>query len=155
ELTKHLSETEMWNGFANRFLWLLVRRSKLLPDGGAELDLTNIQAKLGEAVEQAKQTDVLKRGPAAAELWHTIYPELTHGRPGLYGAATARAEAMVLRLSMLYALLDKSNAIDVPHLKAALAMWTYSDASAQLIFGSGDAETDDPLAARLLLAIRQ
>ncbi len=35
ELLRYLTETEAGNGFANRFLWLLVRRSKELPFGGA------------------------------------------------------------------------------------------------------------------------
>jgi hypothetical protein len=34
ELGRHLTETETANGFANRFVWLLVKRSKILPFGG-------------------------------------------------------------------------------------------------------------------------
>jgi hypothetical protein len=34
ELKKYLSATEMANGFGNRFLFPLVRRSKSLPEGG-------------------------------------------------------------------------------------------------------------------------
>jgi hypothetical protein len=34
ELLRHLSDTEAANGFANRFLWHMVRRSKALPFGG-------------------------------------------------------------------------------------------------------------------------
>jgi hypothetical protein len=34
ELLRLLSETEAHNGFANRFLWLVVHRSKALPFGG-------------------------------------------------------------------------------------------------------------------------
>ena len=33
EVRRYLTETERANGFANRFLWLLVKRSKTLPDG--------------------------------------------------------------------------------------------------------------------------
>ena len=35
ELRKHLDQTEMLNGFANRYLLACVRRGKLLPHGGA------------------------------------------------------------------------------------------------------------------------
>src|SRR3712207_8305102 len=35
---RHLSETEAANGFANRFLWIMVRRSKELPFGGGAPD---------------------------------------------------------------------------------------------------------------------
>ena len=34
ELRRTLTEVEAANGFGNRFLWLCVRRSQLLPEGG-------------------------------------------------------------------------------------------------------------------------
>jgi hypothetical protein len=34
ELLRHLTETETANGFANRFIWFLVKRSKELPFEG-------------------------------------------------------------------------------------------------------------------------
>ena len=33
ELRRYLDATETANGFANRFMWLCVRRSKVLPEG--------------------------------------------------------------------------------------------------------------------------
>jgi len=42
----------------------------------------------------------------------------------------------VLRLSSLYAVLDSSAEVRPPHLRAALALWRYAEASARLIFGS-------------------
>ena len=42
ELVKHLTETEMANGLANRFVWMLVKRSKHLPFGG-EWHTVNLQ----------------------------------------------------------------------------------------------------------------
>jgi hypothetical protein len=50
-------------------------------------------------------------------------------QPGLLGALTARAEAQVIRLALLFALLDKEGSIGVAHLKAALAFWRYCEAS--------------------------
>jgi DNA replicative helicase MCM subunit Mcm2 (Cdc46/Mcm family) len=74
---------------------------------------------------------------------------LSEGKPGLLGAITARAEAQVLRLSCIYALLDCSNAVGVDHLKAALALWRYCDESARWIFetGTGNKNADKILAA--------
>jgi hypothetical protein len=40
-----------------------------------------------------------------------------------------------MRLSALYALLDKSAVVKADHLKAALALWEYCEASARFIFG--------------------
>jgi hypothetical protein len=70
--------------------------------------------------------------------------------PGLYGAATSRAEAQVLRLSALYAVLDCSPVMRLPHLQAALAVWDYCGASASLFFGTA---TGDHTADRILEAI--
>jgi hypothetical protein len=36
-----------------------------------------------------------------------------------------RAEAHVLRVAILYALLDRSNVIEAAHVKASLALWRY------------------------------
>jgi hypothetical protein len=47
----------------------------------------------------------------------------------------------------LYAALDVSEYIRLPHLKAALALWQYAEASAQYIFGNA---TGDPIADRIL-----
>ena len=66
------------------------------------------------------------------------------------GAATSRAEAQVLRLSAIYAALDCSSVITVPHLEAALAVWDYCYASATLLFGRS---TGDPIADRIREAI--
>jgi hypothetical protein len=138
ELLTHLTETESVNGFANRFLYLLVRRSKELPNPSpvpaqAVQPLVN---DLTAAVAFARAPRILDRDPIAAGHWEAIYSALSAERPDLYGAITARAEVHVLRLSVLYALLDRSPLIQTEHLKAALALWTYADTSARILFGS-------------------
>ena len=97
---------DCFNGFANRFLWALVRRSKLLPDGGNGLDVVTLQERLATALAAAKKITTMSRSQEARALWHQLYPELTAERPGLFGAVVGRGEAQTLRLSMLYALLD-------------------------------------------------
>jgi hypothetical protein len=53
---------------------------------------------------------------------------------------------------MLYALLGGKGTIEEDHLRAALAFWSYADASAKLIFGE---EPEDPLVALVLDKLRQ
>jgi len=142
ELAKYLRDAELFNGFANRFLWVLSRRSRLLPDGGADVDLSPYGVRFGYSLAAARQVGQLVRSPAARELWHSVYPDLTAERPGLWGAVTGRGEAQCLRLSEGYALLDGSATIDAVHLRAALAVWSYCCESARIIFGI---ETPDPL----------
>ena len=48
----------------------------------------------------------------------------------------ARSEAQVIRLSLIYALLDSQDVITFPHLDAALAVWAYCEAWALRIFGA-------------------
>lgn len=148
ELRRHLDRTEVANGFLNRFLLVCVRRSQCLPEGGAlrDQDLVPLTDALRGAVEAARLTGELARDTAARALWADVYPELSEGQAGLLGAATSRAEAHVVRLSALYALLDQSRVIGRQHLEAALALWAYCETSARFVFGDALA---DPVADKL------
>ena len=154
ELAQYLSRTEAHNGFANRCLWTSVRRSQSLPEGGAlpPDQLSSLARELRRTLNWAQsQTEILfRRTPAARELWQDRYPALSQGRPDVYGAATSRAEAQVLRLSAIYAALDCSAVVDASHLHAALAVWDYCQASARLFF---DVAPIDPTARRISEAL--
>lgn len=154
ELRRYLTATESANGFANRFLWARSSRSKALPEGGnlGEPELDALAQMLRPAATFGRTADLLKRAAAARKLWADVYPELSDGQPGLLGAVTSRAEAQVLRLSLLYALLDCSSEIQLPHLTAALAAWDYCEKSARLIFGDA---LGDPVADTILSALRR
>lgn len=153
ELRRTLTEVEAANGFGNRFLWLCVQRSQLLPEGGDYPDraLAPLVAALRQAILAARQCARMVRSDTARQRWCEIYTAVAEGAPGLVGALTARAEAQVLRLSMLYALCDQSAVIDVPHLEAAYALWRYCEASARYIFGES---LGDPLADTILQILR-
>ena len=62
----------------------------------------------------------------------------------MVGSMTSRAEAQVMRLACIYALLDRSSIIKTAHLLAAQAVWDYAEASTRYIFGGkqGDTITD-------------
>jgi len=162
ELLRAIDDVDADNGLLNRFLWCCSRRSKVLPEGG----------RLFEVVESPKWVDLqaafnrntpteprrLVRDADAADLWgrdshpdRGVYAELSRERFGLAGAATARAHAQVLRLSLLYAVLDGATEIRREHLDAALAVWAFCEASARYIFGDA---LGDPTADALLKALR-
>jgi hypothetical protein len=153
ELLRTLDAADSFNGFCNRFLWICTRRSKCLPEGGAisGVDFGPDLRALGEVFENMKDAGIVTRDADARELWASVYPELSEGKPGLLGAVTSRAEAQVMRLSIIYALLDGSRVVRVPHLKAALAVWDYCLASAKYIFGQ---RLGDKLADELLSLLR-
>lgn len=153
ELLKYLTETEYGSGFANRFLWICAKRWQLLPDGGGTPDYRTIVPRLRAALDFAREClQPLERDDAARALWHAEYPKLSDERDGLLGAVTARAEAQVLRLSTLYAVLACSSVVRVEHLRAALALWRYGDASTAYIFGGLQG---DGVADRILEAMRE
>ena len=145
ELNRYLNSTEAGNGFANRFLFFYVKRSKILPEGGliTEVNFTKMVTQLREVAEFTKKVGEMKRDEEARKIWFKVYPALSEGKEGLFGAVTARAEAQVMRIACIYALLDKSAIIRKEHLAAALAVWEYSEASARYIFGDS---LGDPVA---------
>jgi Protein of unknown function (DUF3987) len=141
ELRRVMSETDAGNGFANRILWVCVKRACYLPDGGDDVNINDEVRRLHEAIAYGQKAGRLKRDAEASALWRRRYHDLSSGRPGLLGAVTNRAEAQVTRLSLIYALLDRSDDVKRVHLEAALAVWDYCLASARFIFGAalGDA----------------
>ena len=151
ELRARLTRTDMANGFANRFLFALVRKSKSLPHGGhfPDEDMRKFGSRIAKAAEFARKVGRVRMTDAAATAWSAAYADLSSERPGLLGAVTARAEAQTIRLAMIYALFDHKDTIDIDHLEAAIALWAYCDESATVIFGDsiGDPVADDILAA--------
>ena len=147
ELLRYMTSTEAGNGFGNRFLWVCVQRARILPEGGNLTgdELAPLFDRLGHAVMFAKTASELKRDEEARALWYAVYPELSEGKPGLLGSLIGRAEAQVMRLACIYALLDCSPRIRKAHLEAALAVWRYCEDSARYIFGDslGNPLADD------------
>lgn len=135
ELRQQLTETNGADGLGNRFLWLAVRRTKLvpLPPRPDPLVAPHI-ADLAVALDFARRTGTVSMGVDAADHW-TAWYSTRAPRLGLLGVLTARAEAQVARLAMVYALADRSETIGLEHLEAAIAFWEYAERSAGFIFG--------------------
>jgi len=156
ELLKHASTSNLGGGIGNRFVFLLVRRSKLLPFGAEESKFPeDLVRRLKEAVVFGKNprhirvSEKKEDGQSAADLWRAVYKDLSTSEPGLFGAVTGRAEAQVRRLATIYAALDQSQEVRIPHLLAALSLWDYSRQSSFLIFKgrTGDDIADEIFAS--------
>jgi hypothetical protein len=138
ELVEYLTAADAHNGFANRFLWICVRRSKLLPFGG-DLDDDAILAMgrvIEDAIAKAARLGRLTLSDDAREAWARVYGALTTGEEGIVGTILGRGAPYVLRIAGVYAALDASPQIERPHLDAGLALWGYADASVRQIFGA-------------------
>lgn len=153
ELSRLLSQSEMFNGLANRFLWVAATRSQLLPEGGRieEVNFNNEIMELQTAIRFARTAGQVRWAESTRELWSAAYRNLSEAKPGILGSVTARSEAQVLRLSGIYALLAGSALIQPEHLQAAMAVWDYCDRSARWIFGT---KTGNKNADKILTALR-
>lgn len=153
ELRLNLAEAEKLNGYVNRFLWIATRRARLLPLGGASLDLGPLAHRVALAVEHAQLAEEIGLDEAATHFWCAeVYPRLNEPAEGLLGAILARGPAQVRRLAMLYALLDFADVVRLPHLLAAVALWDYCERSCRWVFDVGG--TGDPNADEILAALR-
>jgi hypothetical protein len=152
ELLRNLTDTETVNGFGNRFVWFAVRRSKELPfpSSPAESDLSALAREIRKVLPIARACGELTLSPSARKRWADCYHDLSADRPGMVGALLGRAEAQVMRVSGLYAVLDGHSTIDLVHLNAARALWQHAEASTRMIFGNS---VGDPVADAMLKAI--
>ncbi|MGN6586599.1 MAG: DUF3987 domain-containing protein [Solirubrobacterales bacterium] len=154
ELRKELKRTDAASGFGNRFLYVCARRSKSLPEGGALTDdhWQRVTPRLADAICFGRSAGILTRDQEARELWAAIYDRLSEGASGLFGAITSRSEAQVMRLAVIYAVLDQAKEIQRDHLEAALAVWEYCEASARYLFGES---LGNDIADRVVDELRQ
>lgn len=136
ELKSLLTANDAGNGFANRILWTHSSRTKLLPDGGeiGTVDFGEVIKSLQAALALARTRTEIKRSLEASKYWHAIYPKLTEELHGRWGEVTSRGEAQVVRLSLLFSLLEGCQQIELAHLKAAEALWNYCRDSARWAF---------------------
>ena len=146
ELLRNLYEVEISNGFANRFTFLAVRRSKLLPEPDVLQPhvVADLTGQLAERLEMGRDLGVMQRTTAAKPRWREIYEELANPPEGMVGALVARAAPQILRLSAIYAVLDGRRDIHREHLERAYSLYQYAEKSARYIFGEtlGDAIAD-------------
>ncbi len=151
ELMQTVKAGDVHGGTLNRFLLVLSDRARLLPHGGDLDDLGTVPARIADAVEFARSVGRMRRTPEADRLWESAYPELTAPRGSEHVAAVlSRAEAQVLRLSLLMALAARRAEITADDLAAALDLWAYCQTSAETTF----AGVHDKLFHKILDGIR-
>lgn len=150
ELLTLLEKSDIYNGFANRFLWVAARRQKsvAIPLPMHDNVVDRIASKLADAIACADRSDSMTMNEEASEFWCELYPKLTLGKSGIVGIVTDRGEGQVVRLALIYALLDKAVKIRKEHVQAAYAFWRYCEDSASFIFGC--VPTDDPERRKIL-----
>ena len=142
------------SGDGNRFIWCYTKRTQLCPNGGPQIDwasatieyagkteplLVYTQEMLRDVVfgdsEVSLGYRLIPLTKAASKFWLHLYLRLEKDqREGFLGGMTSRAAAHIRRIAMILCLVDREGAVDVKHLKAAEAIWNYSQESACFIF---------------------
>jgi hypothetical protein len=155
ELRRHITSTELANGYLNRILIICCRRQRLLPEGGQHDPLTGtgLDRLLAQALKHARSVGHVSLDNPAREQWHDAYHQLAaQPADGIVALITARAEAHIIRLALIYALADSQSQIHPPHLTAALTLHDYAARSAAWALTGA---TGQPLAEQIHTALRQ
>jgi Protein of unknown function (DUF3987) len=148
-----LGATSIFNGFGNRFLWVMAQQSQELPFGG-ELRVESLDRVVSEVrrsirwcLSKGRNIDFDSR---TRRMWPDLYSGLNRRPDNAFGAITDRAVAQVRRIALVYAALDRSPEIRRPHLAAALEVWRYCEDSATYLFADVPGNPIDTTILRVL-----
>lgn len=148
ELLSKMGKDDASNGYANRFLHVYSERKSVHPIPGrlhsrVEKDFGD---RLAERLAFARSAGEVGRSADFVQAWDAVYRivEYMPSSGGFFDSLSARAPAHLLRLSLIYALLDGSRVLEGRHLTSALALWEYCESTVAHVWGAslGDAKKD-------------
>jgi hypothetical protein len=146
ELLAKLTDTDVANGFANRFLVVYSQRSKSLPrDVPFDREaVAGLVSRLDKAVRAAAKVGRIPFTERGIKVWDEYYYAMdARALPGgRIADLVNRWAANTLRLAVTYALLDGEDAMDDTHVRAAIACWQYIEASIRHVFDDEEADKD-------------
>lgn len=153
EALKLLQEVDAQNGFLNRFLWIYTDRTGFLSRAQPVRveHYTVLIKQLAQNLNRGRARSEIPLSIEAWKWWDEKYTEISEAEPGLYGAITARGEAHIPRLALIFALIENASEIGVDHFEAAMAIWRYSCETVKWSFG---AAFPNPIANRLYEALK-
>jgi hypothetical protein len=164
ELKECMKNADIYNGFANRVLWCASRRSGKVPRPKfvAWTKYPEIIVKFRAALNgfaprrsmTIRREEQINFDERSFEVWDDFYIQNeteAENTGGVLGGVIARGKAHVLRLSMIYAIIDGSATILPQHIDSAIAVWEYCKASAAWAFGDN---SGNPLADRILWLLK-
>lgn len=138
ELRGTLTNTEAYNGFGNRILYVWAKRSKNVAISDVRLDvekLSRIADALASNVTKAQVIGRVDLDSAARGRWIQIYEEVQDDDPGgLLGTLIARADVFIQRVALILALADGDDILRIQHLNASYAIWQYCRGTAEHVF---------------------
>lgn len=162
ELSSAMRVRDLTNGFANRFLFIWAERQGVVPFPAAAGDtaILDFATRLKDSIAIASSSEEVSASPEARSLFEDFYYGHRQGVgvPSVVQNLTERHPPYAWRLALTFALLDQSDVIDAPHMKAALAWLTFCRESVVRIFSSVDLEEQairaGEFARRILAALQ-
>jgi hypothetical protein len=144
ELHHCLHGIELSNGLVNRYLWPLTWCVKDLDDPKDYTAKAREHAKLWiAALRNSVGIGQVKFAKEASALWKKQYGLLKHGgRAGVPPRGEGRGQDVasrghvaVMRLALIFAVLEGSKVITAPMLEAAMLAWDYCERCTHYLFG--------------------
>jgi hypothetical protein len=162
DLVKSLTDTDLRNGWANRWLWFWAekRQGTFKQTGENKVDAA-MQTFIGDGIEFARRmaAPALVRAPfsmgltpAAEALLDRVSLELDVPAHGTVGVLRQRMPPIAVRIGMVAALLDQTRLVDVEHLDFGFALTDYAVQSIRAVFGT---RMSDPVAQNIIDILRQ
>lgn len=165
ELLQEIKTADAENGTLNRLLFTCCRRSKLLPQGRGFAKLfqcnewRDLQERLTRNIESLKGCLLeMEQDAEASQDWglndypeQGMYKSLNQPRSGIWGAVTARAPQMVLRMALITAAINGDRQMTLDHMDAGYECWRYCDESARYVFGD---QLDNPITKEIMNCLR-
>lgn len=140
ELKELLAKSDIFNGFANRYLWILVQLSKLiaLPERGWAPGWieSGIASQLQDMARRSGALGRVEFDEEAAALWVKNYPKFRVKDESQAGVVMARSAPIAARLALVYMALGGETMVRKAHVESALAVMEYSRDSIRQIFPS-------------------
>lgn len=142
EMLMTLRLADIVGGFANRFLFFVVRRSKMqpLPTMPDEKVMQVLATKLRRSLEEARKVSQVTLAESAIDTWIELYTTLdkeTQDDSLAVSQFLSRGAPQVLRLAMILALVDGQREIQKSHLLTAMGFWHYSRKSVEFMLETG------------------
>jgi len=159
ELAGTLKPVELENGMANRVLWCAARRTRDMPNAEI-LDwrsypdiLDRLKAIFRQRLPNTDDPAFFPRTDEAKSYWDHLYRKLNSGKSSsVMDKVLGRDTSHILKAALIFAVVDRANKIGIEHLKAAVAVINFCQASARWVFGKS---TGNKLANNILWALRR
>jgi hypothetical protein len=151
ELVETFSTLAAVNGAGNRNLWAWSDERKVLPDGGADVDIGSI----AKSIRRARSAALLNytRTGEATEWWRDQYPALRlmehvsdRVRP-----IVSRTTDHVQRIALIYTAAEGAERVDVRHLEAGLA---WANHSVETVVATMGGLVSSEVAGKILTSLR-